>query len=273
MKVRDSVKEDAFAVFFCVLKTERGGFVIEKSIENYWDNRADGYSEHVKKEMADKKKQAWGYLITEHTQGKKLNVLDVGTGPGFFAILLAEMGHKVTAVDASEAMLCQARKNAACAGVNIQFVQGDAQQIDQASESFDLIVSRNLTWTLPDPKGAYREWRRLLKQDGKMLVFDANWYLRLSKSEFQEQYEHCFKQATDQGFSERVSEQQYKRCEEIARTLPLTYENRPGWDIVALEGCGFSNVLVQENLNELVYDELEKIMYQPTPMFSICACK
>lgn len=272
MKVQGSVKEIAFVVFLCA-KAKRSGFMIEKSIENYWDNRADSYSEHVKREMADKKKQAWWDLITEYTQGQKLNVLDVGTGPGFFAILLAEMGHQVTAVDASDAMLSQARENAACAGVNIRFFQGDAQRIDRANESFDLIVSRNLTWTLPDPKGAYREWCRLLNRNGKLLVFDANWYLRLSKTEFQGQYEHCFKQAIDRGFSEHVSEQQYKQCEEIARKLPLTYETRPGWDVMALEECGFSNVLVQENLNELIYDELERIIYQPTPMFSICAFK
>lgn len=248
--------------------------MIEKSIETYWDNRADTYSEHVQQEMASRKKQAWASLIKQYTQEQGvLKVLDVGTGPGFFAILLAELGHDVTAVDASEEMLRQASKNAAETGVTIRFVQGDAHQIDRADESFDLIVSRNLTWTLPDPQGAYQEWRRLLKSNGRVLIFDANWYLRLSKPELQEQYERCFKQAADQGFSEHVSDQQYKQCEEIARKLPLTYETRPQWDLITLQECGYSQVRIQENINTLVLDELEQIIYSPTPLFAICAHK
>ena len=43
---------------------------------------------------------------------EKVHVLDVGTGPGFFAVILAENHYQVTAVDYTEAMLAQARKNA-----------------------------------------------------------------------------------------------------------------------------------------------------------------
>ena len=43
-------------------------------------------------------------------------------------------------------------------------------------ESFDVIISRNLTWNLPHPEMAYKEWLRVLKKGGKLLNFDANWY-------------------------------------------------------------------------------------------------
>ena len=36
-----------------------------------------------------------------------------------------------------------------------------------------MIVSRNLTWNLPHPEMAYKEWLRVLKKGGRLLNFDA----------------------------------------------------------------------------------------------------
>ncbi len=41
---------------------------------------------------------------------KEINVLDIGTGPGFFSILLAERGYNVSAVDYTEEMLVKAKR-------------------------------------------------------------------------------------------------------------------------------------------------------------------
>ena len=38
-----------------------------------------------------------------------------------------------------------------------------------------MIVSRNLTWTLPDAEHAYQEWFRVLKPGGVMINLDANY--------------------------------------------------------------------------------------------------
>lgn len=43
-------------------------------------------------------------------------ILNAGTGPGFFAINLALAVRSVTGVDGAEAMLCRARENAAAHG-------------------------------------------------------------------------------------------------------------------------------------------------------------
>ena len=93
----------------------------------YWTNRAPGYSEVNKEELAGEQRRVWGLVLAEnilkHCPGRKpedIKVLDVGTGPGFFAIILAEMGFSVTAVDYTARMLAEARHNAGFLARKIQ---------------------------------------------------------------------------------------------------------------------------------------------------------
>ena len=81
-----------------------------------------------------------------------MEILDVGTGTGYFAILLSQIGHQVTGIDLTDAMLKEARDNAALYQVHPTFQQMDAQKLAFLDQSFDVVISRNLTWTLPDPE-------------------------------------------------------------------------------------------------------------------------
>ena len=78
----------------------------------YWTGRSAGYSKVNRTELSTDQRKKWKSClkkeITNHfpaTPFEELRVLDVGTGPGFFAILLCEMGLSVTAVDLTPAML------------------------------------------------------------------------------------------------------------------------------------------------------------------------
>lgn len=51
----------------------------------------------------------------------------------------------------------------------------DAQEPDFPEGSFDVVLSRNLTWTLPDPEKAYSQWLRVLRRGGLLLNFDADY--------------------------------------------------------------------------------------------------
>ena len=76
-------------------------------------------------------------------------VLDVGTGTGRAALWLAKSGARVTAVDASEAMLAVARQRAAAEGVDVRFQVGDAHALDFPDRSFDVVVCLRLLMHTP----------------------------------------------------------------------------------------------------------------------------
>jgi ubiquinone/menaquinone biosynthesis C-methylase UbiE len=84
-----------------------------------------------------------------------LQVLDVGTGTGRGAIVLASRGAIVTGVDASAQMLTVARRRAAAAGLEVKFVQGDAHGLACGDRSFDVVVCLRVLMHTPD-------WRQSL---------------------------------------------------------------------------------------------------------------
>jgi 2-polyprenyl-3-methyl-5-hydroxy-6-metoxy-1,4-benzoquinol methylase len=96
-------------------------------------------------------------------------ILDVGTGTGRAALLLASEAAQVTAVDASEQMLAIARERAAAGGVEIRFEVGDAHALRFPDRAFDVVVSLRVLMHSPD-------WRRCLHElcraADRLVVFD-----------------------------------------------------------------------------------------------------
>ena len=116
-------------------------------IEEYWTGRAEGYSQVNQGELATEQREKWKKNLMSHLKGKKpeeTKVLDIGTGPGFFAIILAEAGYQVTAVDYTEEMLNKAKQNAGDLKDKIKFRRMDAHNLEFDEGQFDLIVTRNL---------------------------------------------------------------------------------------------------------------------------------
>ncbi len=83
------------------------------------------------------------------------SVLDVGTGTGRAALAMARIGAIVTAVDTSQEMLRVARSHAESAGLQVEFVSGDANELQFPDASFDLVISLRMLMHTPD-------WRRCL---------------------------------------------------------------------------------------------------------------
>jgi len=211
-----------------------------EKIEKYWDMRSEGYSKSVNDELMSGYEKWSEKLISfaEGAEGKK--VLDIGCGPGFFTIIFGENGADVTAFDYSVQMLKEAEKNAQAKGVKAKFIQGDAQNLPFDDESFDVIVSRNLTWNLEQPEKAYIEWLRVLKKGGIIINCDGNHYSHYYNEEYMlERTTGNFKDGHNKEYLKNID---VSIIDNIARDLPLSREVRPKWDIDFLIDCGVEKV-------------------------------
>ena len=182
------------------------------------------------------------------------------------------MGYDVTALDLSDQMIKEAKENAKNAGCDIRFINNDIALLN-SNEKFDLIVSRNVTWTLEEPESVYKTWYNLLNNNGVLIIFDANWYLRLSKEDLKDEYEHDMEEALKMGYDDGTTKNQCKECENIAKRLPMTYNERPNWDKKILKEIGFNKIVIDNNISDRIYTEVEMKAYETTPMFSITAYK
>lgn len=241
-------------------------------IEEYWTKRAEGYSQVNQEELATRQRQVWLENLREHLPGKKpeeTKILDIGTGPGFFAIILAQAGYQVTAVDYTEEMLKEARHNAGNLAEKIQWMQMDAQNLEFPDQTFDAVVSRNLTWNLENPIRAYEEWLRVLKKGGKLLNYDANWYHHLFDEKKRREYEEDRKRVEALHMEDHYTCTDIDAMEDIARKVPLSQINRPLWDKELLEKLACAKVEVEEDVWEKVWSREERANYYSTPMFLV----
>jgi ubiquinone/menaquinone biosynthesis C-methylase UbiE len=148
---------------------------IKEMVRAKWNKRALTYDRspgHGIQNSAEH--QRWIELFREVFGEKKLKILDVGTGTGVIALLLAELGHQVTGVDIAEDMLRQAREKAARMGLEPDFRVGDVETLDFEEASFDAVVNRHVVWTLPHPEKAMADWKRLLRPGGELVIMDSN---------------------------------------------------------------------------------------------------
>ncbi len=246
----------------------------------YWLQRAAGYSEVNKEELSGVQRSNWTSFLTNEIseafpekEPSEISIIDIGAGPGFISIILAEAGYKVTAFDFADTMLEEAKTNAKDLAELIQFIQGDAMDTSLAPESYDVVISRNLTWNLPRPDNAYREWLRILKKNGLMMVFDANWYRYLVDEDKKAAYEADRQNVAQEGYGDYNIGENFDQMEIIASQMPLTKMIRPEWDKQFLTENHAGQVFVQEDVGSILYSQKELINYKSTPMFMVKVIK
>lgn len=248
------------------------------TLTSYWTDRARSYSAQNIAEMNDWRRKAWRELILSHApQKNRLRILDVGTGPGFFAINLSLAGHEVTAVDITEHMLLHAKTSAESYGAQVNFVLHRGEFLPFADNSFDLVVSRNVVWNLEYPEQALSEWKRVLAPGGRMVYFDANWYLYLYDDQLRAE-----KEAAHAAFHAKhilhhhagdLPPQRVAELEQAAYALPLSQARRPAWDCAVLQELGMEVKKILDDIGPGVQDPLDRERDAPIRTFMICAEK
>lgn len=246
---------------------------LKDRIRNGWNVSAKGYTNVVKSDLERGPDSPWIKLILERApRAGRLKILDAGSGPGAFAIALSKAGHDVTGADLSPEMAAEARRNAAEAGSDAKFEVMDLDRPSFPDESFDMIVSRDVVWTLGDPEGAYRSWRRLLVPGGVAVIFDGDWLRDLRDPE----HAKLMKARADEYFKrfgehQTVSYTDYEEARGWRTGLPLAGHPRPEWDVRALEAAGWKDI-EHERVNDIVFtDEKRRFINEHTHVFMLTA--
>ena len=239
---------------------------IGQRVKDYWTQRSHAFGTARKNELANEMGQRWLREIERFLpEGGSLDILDVGTGTGFFAVLLAQQGRRVEGIDLTPAMLEEARTLAKQRNLDITFREMDAQNLAYPDGTFDVVISRNLTWTLPDPERAYASWFRVLKPGGVLLNFDAEYAAHVRSHSVQNR-----KVAPDSPYG-HVGMTDALQQENDAITLSMDIgQARPEWDGEVLTRVGFQSCQTDTQVGKRLLGELD---LTTAPMFGIFARK
>lgn len=143
--------------------------VARETIRAFWARDGAAYDAADGHGIGSAEEQTrWRALLSELPEGAR--VADVGAGTGFVALLLAELGHEVVAVDQSTEMLAEAQRKAQASELEIRFEVADVEDLPLEDGSMDAVTARHVLWTLLDPQRAVDEWRRVLKPSGVLIA-------------------------------------------------------------------------------------------------------
>ncbi|MCQ2070293.1 MAG: methyltransferase domain-containing protein [archaeon] len=220
----------------------------QRTVAAWSGESAESYSELIREELKEVK-DMWLDMIHKHAPLKdRLRVLDIGCGPGFFSIILTMDGNDVSGIDITPDMVKEAKRNAEGVGVDVDFHIMDADSLEFEDDTFDLIVNRVVTWTIPDLFECYKEWRRVLKPNGRLLVFDSNFQIRF----FDEKKEREIRRkvrakmmSVEEPYADFTG---YNTRDEYWETRPMIGTPRPQWDRNMLVKLRFKDICTVDPL-------------------------
>jgi ubiquinone/menaquinone biosynthesis C-methylase UbiE len=128
------------------------------------------YARITLKDLKRHKSMAKQFVEKIPAKGK---VLEIAPGPGYFCIELAKLGNfEITGLDISKSFVEIARRNAAQAGLKIDFRQGNASSLPFPENSFDFIFCQAAFKNFSEPVKAIAEMYRVLRPGGLSVIAD-----------------------------------------------------------------------------------------------------
>jgi len=163
---------------------------VETLVEQYWSRRADSFDDDSQHGIhTDEQREAWLAVLETWVGEEPREILDAGCGTGVISLLLARLGHDVTGIDLSSEMLARAREKAHRHGESIDFHEGNVENLPFEDNAYDAVTARHLIWTLPNPSKALREWSRIVRQDGRIVLLEGHWDFDEPWDEYKEIHE------------------------------------------------------------------------------------
>ncbi len=103
-----------------------------------------------------------------------LRIADIGCGGGLTAEPLARLGAAVTGVDPSPAAISAAQRHASLGGLDIEYVNGSAEDLLEAGRTFDGVLALEVIEHVPDPAAFLSVCAGLLRPGGLLILSTLN---------------------------------------------------------------------------------------------------
>lgn len=117
-----------------------------------------GYINRMRKYMLDK-------------NYKKQTLIDIASGSGYIAIEMAKLGMNVIATDMSPVSIKHLHENKKTFQLRkLKIIECKAENIPLRNGSVDYVVANAILEHIPDEKATIKEWKRILKKDGKLYI-------------------------------------------------------------------------------------------------------
>lgn len=164
----------------CVPSTSSLQSNIKRQVQNFWQNspcdswftkEPPGTPAFYRSLDEHRYKVHWRLQSAvgfERTTG--LRVLEIGCGCGSEAERFARAGAHYTAVDLTNAALSITKRRFQLEELDGRFIQGDAENLPFANDSFDLVYSHGVLHHTPDTPRAIREVHRVLSPGGRAVI-------------------------------------------------------------------------------------------------------
>lgn len=112
-------------------------------------------------------------------EGVKLKIVDGGSGTGGMAIEMAKLGHDLTGIELHKPSLEEAKRLAADAGVDVNWVSGDLYKSLQSipTASVDVVQCIGVLYTCVQYREIFEQYSRILRPGGIIIAsFKSKFY-------------------------------------------------------------------------------------------------
>jgi len=126
--------------------------------------------------------------ILKTSKKKKLNILDLGCGPGLYSEKLAQKGHNVTGVDFSANSIAYAKEEAKKKKLDIIYLKENYLNLDLEENSFvyeenKVILYQHIVIDTKETISVYRFWTHFFSQSDLSKILHTHDFIDLSYHE------------------------------------------------------------------------------------------
>lgn len=130
-------------------------------------------------DLASRKKETIektaNWILSTQKEKEKMNILDLGCGPGLYSEIFAREGHRVTGIDISKHSIAYAKNSARSNKLNISYLNTNYLEVNLEPNTYDLVVLiyTDLGVLIPDEREYLLKMIHHTLKKGGTFIFDV----------------------------------------------------------------------------------------------------